>query len=358
MTRREGARTRVTDGPASEANRGRSCRTRDGIAAAPTWPALILAFCLGACGLACDLSSQGEPGGEVPHQRSGEGEGEGETEEHHEAEAVSLTDAEIEEFDLRVAPAGKATLARFIELPGVVRANEDRLAHIVPRFAGIVTEVHKRIGDAVKSGDTLAIIESSQSLSPYALKTLLGGVIIEKHVTRGEAVTPDSQAFIVADLKSVWIDLSVYQRDLTRVRPGQPARVIAGHDLPVTKGVVSYVTPVVDEATRTAIARIVLDNPDGFWRPGMFATAEVTVERTQVDIAVPVAAVHSLDEETVVFVQDGEGFRPRVVTTGSHDAEWVEISEGLASGEQVVVHGGLTVKSELLRSELSGGHGH
>jgi cobalt-zinc-cadmium efflux system membrane fusion protein len=124
----------------------------------------------------------------------------GEAEEHHEGELVSLTAAEIEEFELRVAPAGNATIERRVELPGVVRANEDRLAHIVPRFAGIVTEVRKRIGDTVKSGETLAVIESSQSLSPYALKTLLDGVIIEKHVTRGEAVTPDSQAFVVADL--------------------------------------------------------------------------------------------------------------------------------------------------------------
>lgn len=315
-------------------------------------PALILACFMAVGLLACDSGVQREA--EVAHEHAEEGE----PEEQHEDEAVSLTAAEIEEFDLRVAPAGKATIQRTIELPGVVRANEDRLAHIVPRFAGIVTEVRKRIGDTVKSGETLATIESSQSLSPYALKTLLAGVIIEKHVTRGESVTPDSQAFVVADLGSVWIDLSVYQRDLTRIRPGQPARVIAGHDLPEAQGVVSYVTPVVDEATRTATARIVLDNAEGFWRPGMFATAEVTVERAEVEIAVPLAALHSLDDETVVFVKDSTAFRTRPVTTGRRDAQWAEIREGLTAGEQVVVHGGFTVKSELLRTEFGGGHGH
>ena len=235
-------------------------------------------------------------------------------ETHADDGLVSLTAAEIAEFGLRVAPVGVASVERRIELPGVVRANGDRLAHIVPRFAGIVTEVRRRIGDTVKSGETLAVIESSQSLSPYALKTLLDGVIIEKHVTRGEAVTPASQAFVVADLETVWIDLSVYQRDLTRIRPGQPARIIAGHGLPESVGVVSYVTPVVDEGTRTATARIVLDNPEGFWRPGMFATAEVTVERAEVEIAVPTTALHSLGGDTVVFVESDGGFRPRPVT--------------------------------------------
>ena len=316
------------------------------------WPALIFALSLGAVTLGCGSDPREEPEALRPLSgRAG-------TEEPLEDELVVLTAAEIEEFGLRVAPVGKATIERFIELPGVVRPNEDRLAHIVPRFAGIVTKVRKRIGDSVKSGETLAVIESSQSLSPYALKTLIGGVIIEKHVTRGEAVTPESQAFVVADLRSVWIDLSVYQRDLTQIRPGQSARVIAGHDLPEARGVVSYVTPVVDEGTRTATARIVLDNPDGFWRPGMFASAEVMVERSEVEIAVPVSALHSLGDQTVVFVRGSEGFRPRPVTVGVRDSQWAEIAEGLTPGESVVIRGGFTVKSELLRSELGGGHGH
>ena len=317
-----------------------------------SWPALLFALSLGTVTLGCGSDPREEPETRRPLS------GGAATEEPLEEELVVLTSAEIEEFGLRVAPVGKATIERFIELPGVVRPNEDRLAHIVPRFAGIVTKVRKRIGDSVKSGETLAVIESSQSLSPYALKTLIGGVIIEKHVTRGEAVTPESQAFVVADLRSVWIDLSVYQRDLTQIRPGQSARVIAGHDLPEARGVVSYVTPVVDEGTRTATARIVLDNTDGFWRPGMFASAEVMVERAEVEVAVPVSALHSLDDETVVFVRDSEGFRPRPVTVGVRDSQWAEIAEGLTPGESVVILGGFTVKSELFRSELGGGHGH
>jgi cobalt-zinc-cadmium efflux system membrane fusion protein len=318
------------------------------------WPVLILSLCVGASGAGCnsdtrDGSDRGIPNGieKVDAKKKPD-----------KSNFVSLTAAEIEEFELQIAPAGAAIIARNVALPGVVRANEDRLAHIVPRFAGIVTEVRKHIGDTVKNGETLAVIESSQSLSPYSLKTLLDGVIIEKHVTRGEAVTPNSQAFVVADLNTVWIDLSVYQRDLTRIREGQPARIIAGHGLPESKGVVSYVTPVVDEGTRTATARIVLDNPDGFWRPGMFASAEITIEQAEVAIAVPTSALHSLNGETVVFVQESAGFRTRPVTIGMRDPQWAEIHRGLDPGERIVVQGGFTVKSELQSGELSGGHGH
>lgn len=316
------------------------------------WSALVLALFIGAGGLGCEMRSHAGSEGETPREHAEEGG----AEKQREDQAVSLTAAEIEEFELQVAPTGRATIEQHVELPGAVRANGDRIAHIVPRFAGIVTEVRKQIGDRVKSGETLAVIESSRSLAPYALKTLLDGVIIKKHVTRGEAVTPESQAFVVADLETVWIDLSVYQRDLIRIREGQPARILAGHGLPETQGVVSYVAPVVDERTRTATARIVIDNPDGFWRPGMFATAEVSVDRAEVEIAVPVSALQSLDGETVVFVQDTGGFRPRSVTVGMRDEESAEIREGLSPGEWVVVEGGFTVKSELLRGEFGGGH--
>jgi cobalt-zinc-cadmium efflux system membrane fusion protein len=102
----------------------------------------------------------------------------------------------------------------------------------------------------------------------------------------------------------------------------------------------------------------VLENPEGFWRPGMFASALVTVERDEVEIAVPLTALHSLGDATVVFVADGTEFRPRAVTVGRRDARWAEVRAGLAAGEQIVVDGGFTLKSELLRSALGGGHGH
>ncbi|MBW2400170.1 MAG: hypothetical protein JRG80_12980, partial [Deltaproteobacteria bacterium] len=111
------------------------------MAAVDCWSSLILTLFIGALGLACDSGSRDEPEALPPPEHSQAGN----TDEQQD-ELVSFTAAEIEEFELRVAPAGKAIIERFIELPGVVRANEDRLAHIVPRFAGIVTKVRRRIG--------------------------------------------------------------------------------------------------------------------------------------------------------------------------------------------------------------------
>ena len=96
------------------------------------------------------------------------------------------------------------------------------MAHIVPRFPGIVKSVSKAIGDSVKQGDSLASVESSESLSTYSVKSLLEGVVIERHVAVGESVTTERELFVVADLSEVWVDFQAFQKHL-------PALAAAGN---------------------------------------------------------------------------------------------------------------------------------
>src|SRR5262249_3554709 len=95
----------------------------------------------------------------------------------HEEQAVRLDATQRAAVGISVVEANPGKLDRGVQLLGEVRPNGDRLAHIVPRFPGIVRDVRKSIGDAVKSGETLAVIESSESLAPYELRTLLDGTI-------------------------------------------------------------------------------------------------------------------------------------------------------------------------------------
>ena len=308
---------------------------------------------LSALFLALLFACQGAEG-EAPHAHEEE---HGEEEEHEEG-MVQLSPEELTEFSIELAVARPGTITRTVELPGEVQPNEDRLAHIVPRFPGIVTTVRKRTGESVRVGEVLAIIESSESLAPYELKTLTAGTVIEKHITRGEAVTRESQAFVIADLTSVWVNLSVYQKDLPGVHVGQSATISAGHGLPEATGEISYVTPTVDEETRTATARIVLPNTKKRWRPGMFVTGRVVVDRTKVPLAVPVAALQTIADQPVVFVETDAGFQQRSVTTGRADDHHVEIRSGLAPGERYVSQGGFTLKAELSREQFGDGHGH
>ena len=272
------------------------------------------------------------------------GHGEHGDEEAHAGE-VHVSAEQKDRFGIAVKVVGPGELDVGMDLPGEVRSDGNRVAHIVPRFPGIVREVNKNIGDSVKAGDVLAIIESSESLAPYPLTARLEGTIIEKHLTRGEAVGREKEVFVVADLSSVWIDASVFQKDLSQLRVGQPALVSGGEGATTAEGVVSYITPLVDAPTRTATARVVLRNDDGQWRPGMFVTVRA-LEPVQAPLVVPHAAVQNMDGKSVVFVETDDGFAIRPVTLGRAGATQTEVLGGLEPGERYAATNTFLLKAE------------
>lgn len=273
--------------------------------------------------------------------------------------AIVLHEDEIAEFGIEFTKVGPITLRREILLPGEVHPNEDRLAHIVPRYPGIVREVRKRIGDEVRRGETLAVIESNEALTRYEMRSLIDGVVLDRHITLGEVLHGDAPAFLVADLSEVWIDMAVYPKDLSDVRKGQRVRVHAGANIPEAVGAIAYVSPAVREDTRTALARIELHNPEMLWRPGLFVNALVSVSEQEVPVGVPLSALMEVGGKSVVFVRDDHGIEAREVETGERDDKQVEIRTGLKSGETVVSAGVLLLKAELEKGALEhAGHAH
>ncbi len=294
--------------------------------------------------------------GEEGHSEEGHSE-EGHGQENR-AEIVQLSSAELDEFNIEVQVAGPGGIVKIRKLPGEVVVNENRLAHIGPRYAGIVTQVLVSEGDMVLEDQVLAVVESNDSLTPYEIKTIIGGTVIGRHLTIGEAVSRESESFVIADLSDVWIDLTVYQRDLDFIKVGNRVTVRSGSGRNSDVGTISYVAPVVDEKTRTATARLVLDNKEGYWRPGMFVAGSVTVGYYSARISVPSSAIQSYEGEDVVFVETHEGFVPQTVEIGHTGQGQVEILSGLAVGTRYVSSGGFTIKAELGKSSFGDGHGH
>jgi cobalt-zinc-cadmium efflux system membrane fusion protein len=174
-------------------------------------------------------------------------------------------------------------------------------------------------------------------------------------VVPGESVGPDSPAFIVADLSTVWVEVHVYQRALPALRVGQPVRVVSAAGAVEAEGRVSYIAPIVDQATRTATARVELPNPDGAWRPGLFVTVTV-LNPLEAAVVVGRDAVHRFEDGSVVFVAEGDRFAPRTVTVGRRGRTRVEIVAGLAPGDRFAEAGSFLVKAELGKG--AGGHDH
>ena len=181
--------------------------------------------------------------------------------EHEEEGLVSLSDDQLKQTGIEIGIAKSGFVHKELVFPAEVKLDSDTVAHVYPRFAGIVRQVRKSIGDQVKKGETLAVIESNESLKNYDIKSLIDGTIIERHVTLGEMIREDSECFVVADLSRVWIDINVFPKDLAQIKVGDSARVHATHGAAEAEGKIAYIGPIVSEHTRTALARIILPNP-------------------------------------------------------------------------------------------------
>ena len=209
----------------------------------------------------------------------------------------------------------------------------------------------------------MSAVGGNGSGSAYALIAPLDGTIIEKHISIGEVLKDDTQAFIIADLSSLWVNVTVYARDLSKVRVGQSVTVKAEGITEPAQGTIAYLGQVVGAETRSAIARVVLDRPAAAWRPGLFATATVIVDEADAGVTVVDDAVQTVEGKEVVFVEEGGAFQARPITigrrgahTGTEPGPMLEVTEGLEPGERYVGKNSFILKAELGKSEA--GHEH
>lgn len=268
-------------------------------------------------------------------------------EEH--SDSVAMSDAKVAAAEIELAKAAPAVLHDSLLLNGMVQANQESLVQVTPRFPGVVREVRKRIGDHVEKGDILAIVESNQSLTSYELKAALAGTVIDRQTTLGEYVSEQKPAFVIADLSTVWVDFSVYRRDLGRVRVGDQILIDPADGRPKIEAKISYVSPVGSSETQSALARAVVPNAEQRLRPGLFATGRLTLSAKKVAVAVKSSALQTLENRTVVFVRDGDKFEACNVEIGERDPDFVEVTLGVMAGDLYAAKNSFIVKAELAK---------
>lgn len=269
---------------------------------------------------------------------------------------VELDAEQVAAAGIEVAEAGPAEIRQRVVLNGRIAPNGEALAHVMPRFPGVVRSVHKRLGDPVAAGELLAVIESNESLRPYELRAGLAGTVIAREIAPGEFVSNEREVFTIADLSTVWVDLDVYRPDFGRLQVGQPVRVDPGDGTPPVATPLSYLSPIGAPRTQTLLARAVLPNPDRSWRPGLFVTAEVETDARPAPVAVAAAAIQRLRDREVAFVAEDGVFEARPVSLGRRDGERVEVLEGMAAGQRYVARGSFVVKAELGKAGASHDH--
>jgi cobalt-zinc-cadmium efflux system membrane fusion protein len=193
-------------------------------------------------------------------------------------------------------------------------------------------------------------------MARYEIRAPIPGLITGKAIAQGQTLKEDAAIFTIADVSTVWAHIMVYAKDLDILKLGEKATVRATAIDVEGEGVVSYISPLVGAQTRSATARIVLDNKDGRWRPGMFVTAELIAEEIPVPVAVSVDAIQTLHDWSVVFGRYGTYFEARPLKLGRSDGRMVEVLAGISAGEQYAAGNSFVIKAELGKSGASHDH--
>ena len=190
----------------------------------------------------------------------------------------------------------------------------------------------------------------------YEIRSPIDGVITNKKLSLGQVVLENETIFEVADLSSVWAEVNIYAKDISAVKVGQKVTIKASASAAKAVGTISYMSALVGEQSRTAMARVVLNNVDNTWLPGLPVNAELVSDEFEVPLAVSIEDLQSVNDWTVVFGRFGEYFEARPLTLGRRDAKNVEVLSGLNVGEQYAAGNSFIIKADIGKAGASHDH--
>ena len=203
----------------------------------------------------------------------------------------------------------------------------------------------------------LLLEQSGSASSVLEILAPFSGTIVDRHAVSGEVVAPGDALFKIADLSSMWLELSIPEDELSSISVGQPLvwTFDAQPGLEVS-GRLTWVSTSVDEESRMVKGRAVVPNPDRLMRHGMFGQAHLRTESASDALYVPADAVQQIDGFPFVFAPLADDlFELRRVALGGRGGAGVAIVAGLNPEEEIVVTHSFTLKSEFLKSRLGAG---
>lgn len=257
-------------------------------------------------------------------------------------------------LDIETSVAGSVTLQETVSVFGKVVANAERVRDIHARFDGVIKSVTVSMGNKVEKGQTLATIESNESLKLYSIKSPISGVITHRDANPGEQ-SEARKLFTITDPSSVWVDLSVFPADQNRVRVGAPVTVNTAASEQSARGTIETIN-VIAEADQSVTARVVLDNKEGKFVPGSYVKADIKVAEHPVALAVKRSGLQAFRDFTVVYAQIGEEYEVRMLELGKQDNEWVEVLGGLDVGTRYVSENSYVIKADIEKSGAAHDH--
>ncbi|MGM9455000.1 efflux RND transporter periplasmic adaptor subunit [Legionella bozemanae] len=260
---------------------------------------------------------------------------------------VQISPTVLNAAKIHTAIAQSHEIKTQLNVVGKILPNRDTLAPIYARYPGIIKSMIKNLGDEVTKGETLATVESNESLQNYTITAPITGTIVQKNATNGELTQNTKPIYEVANLANVWADFTLYRKDAPLVRQGMEVIVTGDEGKPKTLSTISYISPLGIEDSQTNLARAILPNEECSWLPGMYINGAIIIDKKTVPVAVLLSAIQKINEKDVVFVQQGDYFEATPVLLGKKDEQWAEVTSGLDAGQRYISKNSFYIKAEL-----------
>ncbi len=255
---------------------------------------------------------------------------------------------------LVIERAGPATLQFSRTLFGVIAPREEALYAVDAPYPGIVEDLHVKPGTVVERGQLLATVRNSATLETYTILSPAAGEVTAIMAKRGGRVDR-SPLMEIADLSSVWVELSAFPEDVEALELGQDLAVYDLHGDLLSESEIEYVAPVMTGG-HIARARATLSNEQGHWRPGMHVKADIQTGSATVPLAVSREALQEFRDMPVVFARYGDTFEVRMLELGLADQRYVEVIGGIAAGTEYVSRNSFVIKADVLKDGASHDH--
>jgi cobalt-zinc-cadmium efflux system membrane fusion protein len=279
-------------------------------------------------------------------------EGEHDKEEAHKNELVLMSDSMAQKTGVMTQSVQTGSLNITTLVYGNIVTDPASLSHVRARFDGMVTKVNANLGNKVKKGETLAVVESNESLKSYPVAAPFSGTVIARHANEGE-LSNGQVLFSIANYDDVWAQLKIFPQQLSDIAEQQ--RVQLSMSASALETTIHHILPSPDEKPYV-LAYAKIANTSGRWPVGAAIKALVTINRVDVAMMVPKASIQEFEDASVVFVKKGDEYHPVPVTLGQQDNHNIEVLSGLHIADVIVSQNSYLFKADLEKSEA--GHDH
>jgi len=308
---------------------------------------------LAACGKKPAEKVAEKPAAEAGHAHGEEEAGHAEEEAGHAegggGEGTTIPDDAAKTAGIEVAVAGPAEVDDTIDIAGRVEISPEGKGEVRAWYPGRILSMTAQLGQQVTRGQTLARVESSESLQTYSIPAGISGIIMEKNANVGD-IAYDGPIYVIANPNSLQASFFLFPRDAESVRSGQTVTIKTLGGETITAKVASLLQSV-DPSTQTITAVVKLPGSiAGSLRPGMAIEGKFVTSQTSAAIAVPTDALQTFEGKQVVFVKTGTTYKPRPVQIGRQTDTWAEIVDGLQPGESYAAKGAFVIRADIEKS--------